>query len=111
MLKATVAAMTVVASSSVQVAAQAIAAAAYIEPAVVTRRLAGASEGYNFMFYFVIGAMMLTCLIYNIFFKHKMEATFLRQHALPETMLRQDVIARCARVCLSLFIDCGTLHD
>lgn len=61
------------------------------------RRLAtGASEGYNFMFYFVIGAMMLTCLIYNIFFKHKMEAGFLRQHALPETMLRQDVIARWA---------------
>lgn len=58
-----------------------------------TRRLAGTSEGYNFMFYFVIGAMMLTCLIYNIFFKHKMEANFLRQHALPETMLRQDVIA------------------
>ncbi|DAZ94767.1 TPA: hypothetical protein N0F65_011331 [Lagenidium giganteum] len=57
------------------------------------RRLATASEGYNFMFYFVIGAMMLTCLIYNIFFKHKMEASFLRQHALPETMLRQDVIA------------------
>ncbi|TYZ62005.1 hypothetical protein PybrP1_010913 [[Pythium] brassicae (nom. inval.)] len=58
------------------------------------RRLAtGSSEGYNFMFYFVIGAMMLTCLIYNIFFKHKMEAGFLRQHALPETMLRQDVIA------------------
>lgn len=45
------------------------------------------------MFYFVIGAMMLTCLIYNIFFKHKMEANFLRQQALPETMLRQDVIA------------------
>uniref|UniRef100_K3WLC0 HECT-type E3 ubiquitin transferase n=1 Tax=Globisporangium ultimum (strain ATCC 200006 / CBS 805.95 / DAOM BR144) TaxID=431595 RepID=K3WLC0_GLOUD len=62
--------------------------------AMMTRRLAsGASEGYNFMFYFVIGAMMLTCLIYNIFFKHKMEANFLRQNALPETMLRQDVIA------------------
>lgn len=55
----------------------------------------GGSEGYNFMFYFVIGAMMLTCLIYNIFFKRKMEAGFLRQQALPETMLRQDVIARC----------------
>ncbi|GLD96355.1 hypothetical protein PINS_up005038 [Pythium insidiosum] len=51
------------------------------------------SEGYNFMFYFVIGAMMLTCLIYNIFFKQRVEANFLRQNALPETMLRQDVIA------------------
>ncbi|KAF1331631.1 Hect e3 ubiquitin ligase, partial [Globisporangium splendens] len=62
--------------------------------AMVTRRLeSNTSEGYNFMFYFVIGAMMLTCLIYNIFFKHKMEANFLRQNALPETMLRQDVIA------------------
>ncbi|KAF1784287.1 S-adenosyl-L-methionine-dependent methyltransferase [Phytophthora cactorum] len=58
-----------------------------------TRRLAESSDSYNFMFYFVIGAMMLTCLIYNIFFKHKMEANFLRQQALPETMLRQDVIA------------------
>lgn len=58
-----------------------------------TRRLVNSSDGYNFMFYFVIGAMMLTCLIYNIFFKHKMEANFLRQQALPETMLRQDVIA------------------
>jgi hypothetical protein len=57
------------------------------------RRLAGSSDSYNFMFYFVIGAMMLTCLIYNIFFKHKMEANFLRQQTLPETMLRQDVIA------------------
>ncbi|KAL4108289.1 hypothetical protein PRIC1_000007 [Phytophthora ramorum] len=61
------------------------------EPA--RRRLADSSDSYNFMFYFVIGAMMLTCLIYNIFFKHKMEANFLRQQALPETMLRQDVIA------------------
>lgn len=62
----------------------------------VRRRLdsGSSSEGYNFMFYFVIGAMMLTCLIYNIFFKRKMEAGFLRQQALPETMLRQDVIAR-----------------
>jgi hypothetical protein len=59
------------------------------------RRLQAQSEGYNFMFYFVIGAMMLTCLIYNIFFKHKMEVGFLRQNHLPETMLRQDVIARC----------------
>jgi hypothetical protein len=61
----------------------------------VRRRLDGgsSSEGYNFMFYFVIGAMMLTCLIYNIFFKRKMEAGFLRQQAMPETMLRQDVIA------------------
>ncbi|ETI47114.1 hypothetical protein F441_08567 [Phytophthora nicotianae CJ01A1] len=58
-----------------------------------SRRLAESSDSYNFMFYFVIGAMMLTCLIYNIFFKHKMEANFLRQQALPETMLRQDVIA------------------
>ncbi|KAG7398311.1 hypothetical protein PHYBOEH_011306 [Phytophthora boehmeriae] len=57
------------------------------------RRLAETSDSYNFMFYFVIGAMMLTCLIYNIFFKHKMEANFLRQQTLPETMLRQDVIA------------------
>lgn len=57
------------------------------------RRLADTSDSYNFMFYFVIGAMMLTCLIYNIFFKHKMEANFLRQQTLPETMLRQDVIA------------------
>lgn len=92
-------------SSSVQVAAQATAAAVFGEPAVVTRRLAGASEGYNFMFYFVIGAMMLTCVIYNIFFKHKMEANFLRQHALPETMLRQDVIARCVCGCQCLLID------
>ncbi|KAG1708831.1 hypothetical protein DVH05_022452 [Phytophthora capsici] len=59
----------------------------------VRRRLADSSDSYNFMFYFVIGAMMLTCLIYNIFFKHKMEANFLRQQTLPETMLRQDVIA------------------
>lgn len=83
-------------NSGVHVVAQVVLA----DPAVVvvTRRLAGASEGYNFMFYFVIGAMMLTCLIYNIFFKHKMEANFLRQHALPETMLRQDVIARYAAV-------------
>ncbi|KAE8895185.1 hypothetical protein PF010_g728 [Phytophthora fragariae] len=57
------------------------------------RRLADSSDSYNFMFYFVIGAMMLTCLVYNIFFKHKMESNFLRQQALPETMLRQDVIA------------------
>ncbi|KAL7692349.1 putative HECT domain-containing protein [Plasmopara halstedii] len=58
-----------------------------------SRRLVDSSDSYNFMFYFVIGAMLLTCLIYNIFFKHKMEANFLRQQALPETMLRQDVIA------------------
>lgn len=57
------------------------------------RRLSQASDSYNFMFYFVIGAMMVTCLIYNIFFKHKIEANFLRHQALPETMLRQDVIA------------------
>ncbi|TMW57154.1 hypothetical protein Poli38472_003079 [Pythium oligandrum] len=57
------------------------------------RRLDSPSDSYNFMFYFVIGAMMLTCLIYNIFFKHKVEASFMRQNALPETMLRQDVIA------------------
>lgn len=57
------------------------------------RSLASTSVGYNFMFYFVIGAMMLTCLIYNLFFKQRMEAVYLRQHALPETMLRQDVIA------------------
>lgn len=64
--------------------------------ALMRRRLEGnSSQGYNFMFYFVIGAMMLTCLIYNIFFKRKMEAGFMRQQALPETMLRQDVIARC----------------
>ncbi|KAG6617435.1 hect e3 ubiquitin [Phytophthora cinnamomi] len=64
-----------------------------VAAADVRRRLADSSDSYNFMFYFVIGAMMLTCLIYNIFFKHKMEANFLRQQALPETMLRQDVIA------------------
>lgn len=76
-----------------------------------SRRLAnGASEGYNFMFYFVIGAMMLTCLIYNIFFKHKMEAGFLRQHALPETMLRQDVIARCVLLSLCLGVSLQTTH-
>lgn len=64
----------------------------------VRRRLdSSGSQGYNFMFYFVIGAMMLTCLIYNIFFKHQVEASFLRQNQLPETMLRQDVIARYMR--------------
>ncbi|RLN79758.1 hypothetical protein BBJ28_00005927 [Nothophytophthora sp. Chile5] len=69
----------------------------------VRRRLGDNSDSYNFMFYFVIGAMMLTCLIYNIFFKHKMEAGFLRQQALPETMLRQDVIARYAFLSSSHF--------
>uniref|UniRef100_A0AAV1VPQ6 HECT-type E3 ubiquitin transferase n=1 Tax=Peronospora matthiolae TaxID=2874970 RepID=A0AAV1VPQ6_9STRA len=63
-------------------------------PSPVRRRLVDSSDSYNFMFYFVIGAMMLTCLVYNLFFKHKMESSFLRQQqALPETMLRQDVIA------------------
>ncbi|RLN96671.1 hypothetical protein BBJ28_00002297, partial [Nothophytophthora sp. Chile5] len=71
----------------------------------VRRRLGDNSDSYNFMFYFVIGAMMLTCLIYNIFFKHKMEAGFLRQQALPETMLRQDVIARYAFLSFSPWCD------
>lgn len=57
------------------------------------RRLATTADGYNFMFYFVVGAMMLTCLLYNLCFKHKMEGSMLRHHALPEMMLRQDVIA------------------
>ncbi|CAI5710134.1 hypothetical protein KXD40_005508 [Peronospora effusa] len=60
----------------------------------VRRRLVdSSSESYNFMFYFVIGAMMLTCFVYNIFFKRKMEANLFHQQAIPETMLRQDVIA------------------
>ncbi|KAI9905769.1 hypothetical protein PsorP6_014199 [Peronosclerospora sorghi] len=59
----------------------------------VRRRLSDSSDSYNLMFYFVIAAMMLTCLIYNIFFKHKLDGHFLRQQAMPETMLRQDVIA------------------
>jgi hypothetical protein len=59
----------------------------------VSRRLA-MSDGYNFMFYFVVATILLTCLVYHIFFKRKMEANFLYHNAMHGTMLRQDVIAR-----------------
>ncbi|CAI5730179.1 unnamed protein product [Hyaloperonospora brassicae] len=70
------------------------AATAPVAAPTLRRRLVDSSDSYNFMFYFVIGAMMLTCLVYNLFFKHKLESSFLRQQqAAPEAMLRQDVIA------------------
>ena len=61
---------------------------------VYLRRLDSSSDGYSFMFYFVIGTLMLTCLVYHVFFRNRVEASFIQQQALPETILRQDVIAR-----------------